>query len=854
MTKIAQIFLVSILIFSFKTGSGSEGDTTVIAGEKYKAGFFKKIFLGTHYRKEWTTPVTVAIFEIDTIMGGLTPIKQGGSRQTTNLRLKDSLGREYVIRSVDKTPSHALEKELRQTIAGDLIEDQTSAEHPFGPLTIAPMAKAAGLYYNTPRLFFIPYDTSFGEYTETFAGMLAYFEERPNEDMSHNPGSGYSKNVIGTEKLFENLYKDPDNKVDSRFYAKARLFDMLIGDWGRHEDQWRWASFKMENGTLYRPVPRDRDHAYFKFDGVLPRIASSKGAFPQFCNFDDKMKKMIGLNRSATSIDKAFLNELSKEEWKRAAEELQKSLPDSVIENAIRKMPEQMFKLHGEEIIKKLKSRRDLLSERAEEYYKYLSKHVDVIGSEKKEYISVRRLSNRMTEVLMLKSKDHNDTLFYRMFDERETEEVRIYGLGGDDEFHIYGHTHRGMKIRIIGGEGEDKFTDSSSVNGLTRKNIFYDTEEGNFFSGSEETKDMRSDKTKDSVNLYRHSGYRYNFTTFVPSFEFNPDDGLFLGAGLLRKTYGFRKYPQGSIHRLGLSYATQTSAVSLRYDGDFIKFKGDWNMNFDIRLYGPKYVLNYFGFGNETTHKDTSITYYRVKASQFIISPVLYKNLNRYWEFGFGPTYQYTNVEKTSGRFIATPEAALDSSNFKRHQFLGIKTYTSISTIDNKLNPQRGMRWKLGAAAYQGLEDPQQYINLSSDFAVYYTPKFPIKMTFASRVGGATNFGDFLFFQANTLGGTTNLRGYRRTRFYGRSSFFHNTELRLKLTKINFYLFPATIGLLGFYDYGRVWADRENSDRMHAGYGPGFYMQIYNKAVLTGTYGFSEDAGFLNVNVGFLF
>jgi hypothetical protein len=35
---------------------------------------------------------------------------------------------------------------------------------------------------------------------------------------------------------------------------------MLLGDWDRHEDQWRWSEFEKENGEHYfRPIPRDRD-------------------------------------------------------------------------------------------------------------------------------------------------------------------------------------------------------------------------------------------------------------------------------------------------------------------------------------------------------------------------------------------------------------------------------------------------------------------------------------------------------------------------------------------------------------------------------------------------------------------
>src|SRR5438045_372163 len=49
-------------------------------------------------------------------------------------------------------------------------------------------------------------------------------------------------------------------------------------------------------------------------------------------------------------------------------------------------------------------------------------------------------------------------------------------------------------------------------------------------------------------------------------------------------------------------------------------------------------------------------------------------------------------------------------------------------------------------------------------------------------KAGAATNIrNDYEFYQANTLGGPTNLRGYPRTRFAGKTSFYQNTKLRLK-------------------------------------------------------------------------
>jgi hypothetical protein len=37
---------------------------------------------------------------------------------------------------------------------------------------------------------------------------------------------------------------------DEDEYIKARLFDMLIGDWDRHYDQWRWAEQKKGSSYL----------------------------------------------------------------------------------------------------------------------------------------------------------------------------------------------------------------------------------------------------------------------------------------------------------------------------------------------------------------------------------------------------------------------------------------------------------------------------------------------------------------------------------------------------------------------------------------------------------------------------
>lgn len=122
-----------------------------------------------------------------------------------------------------------------------------------------------------------------------------------------------------------------------------------------------------------------------------------------------------------------------------------------------------------------------------------------------------------------------------------------------------------------------------------------------------------------------------------------------------------------------------------------------------------------------------------------------------------------------------------------------------------------------------------------------YLTPHFPFQITWAGRIGGAHNFGDYRFYQANTLGGTTNLRGYRITRYAGRSNIYANAEARLQLYRFNMYLFPGKLGVLGLIDHGRVFADNDESSRLfsglHRGIGGGVWLDVLRRAVVSGTY-----------------
>lgn len=87
-----------------------------------------------------------------------------------------------------------------------------------------------------------------------------------------------------------------------------------------------------------------------------------------------------------------------------------------------------------------------------------------------------------------------------------------------------------------------------------------------------------------------------------------------------------------------------------------------------------------------------------------------------------------------------------------------------------------------------------QPFIQLTASLALCRSFRFPLRLTLATRFGSTVNLSkDYEFFQAATLGGLSNLRGFGRTRFAGRQSTYNNTEVRLHLASgVDISILPA--------------------------------------------------------------
>jgi len=729
-----------------------------------------------------------------------------------------------------------------------------SSLNPVGALILPPLAKAAGVLHTYPTLVIIPDNPRLGEFREEFAGMLAQFERKPDEDQSEAERFGYSENIVGTTKLLEDLREDNDNRVDEWAYARARLFDMLIGDWDRHDEQWRWAEFKTENGIRFVAVPKDRDFAFVKFDGLMNRLGRKTGdiTLRRLVDFNERIPDVLGLNWQGSKPDLRFTASLTREDWVAIADSLKNALTDEVIEEAVRTWPDAVFEQIGPMTIRNLQARRDQLPSVASEYYDLLAETVDIVGSDKHERFEVSRLNADETRVVVRKTKKEGDIvreLYHRVFRHDETSELRLYGLGGNDQFIVEGEADDGVLVRMIGGDGADRFEDRSDIGGFGRMTRVYDTFEDTEAELGREAKSYFSSNL--AINSYEMRRFELNSTAPIAAFDYNSDDGVFIGGGIRHVRSGFRKDPYAAAHELSLTYSPRSRAANVYYDGSVVDVWRGFDAHLEAEALAARDFRNFYGLGNETPENNRWL--YRAELRTITAAPSLRRPIGGRSYVEFGPRAEFIRVEPGQGLTAGDPRVGFTEDELIDRYFTGFQTAIALDGRDSTLNTQAGIYWIAESEFNVGLRNAsERFARLASEIRLYYTLPILSQLTVALRAGGATNFGTFMFYQANTLGGSENLRGHRRSRFAGRSAAFGNAELRTKLLDFNIYLTRGELGVFGFFDQGRVWADDEDSDIWHRGYGGGLWITPFKLVVVTGSMGFSDEGRLFDLSIGF--
>ncbi|MEZ5007682.1 MAG: ShlB/FhaC/HecB family hemolysin secretion/activation protein [Chitinophagales bacterium] len=837
---------------------------TVCAGDIYTAGKAKQFWFGKNYRDIWDLSITVPVLDIE--KEGLYPLRKGGGQQSNSMRLEDSEGKQYVFRSVMKSAYKETPEFLRNTWGQNIVQDMMSGSHPYGAFVVPTLSKAANIYYTEPKLVYIPKQKQLGIYNETFGNELYLYEDRPAGNRKDLDGFGNSEKIIGINDLRPKLEGSYKHQVDQEWVLRSRIFDIWLHDWDRHDDQWRWASFKEGEKTIYRPIPRDRDQVFWTFDGPLPFLTSNF-VLKKFRTFKYHLKQPKHQSFNAKHFDKYFLNEMAAEDWIAQASFLQEQLTDSVIEKAFEAWPDEVYEKGGDEIVAKLKSRRDDLLIIATKMHQWLSKRVNVLGTENEDRFEIKRLKNGDTKVTVYdlsKEREKKDKYYERTFLKKETQEIRIYGLGDDDEFEIEGKSRKGIKIRIIAGTGDDTLKDVSNVVGLRKFTKLYDEKEGISFNKNKEIENRTSNQY--DVNDYnREETFNYNTYNPLVNFGSNFDDGFFLGAGMLATLQGFRGVPYKAKHNIGFSTAFRNGSFTFNYNLDrkntFHRIGFDYVFN--TTLQNPFYV-SYYGLGNETrtitkaeiSDEEEREKFHFVRLIDYQVSTGMKRTwINNRYTIEFGPSFQSSKVEVIDGRVSEANYIGLTANDKERKNFLG-GYFKGMIDVTEKTDARvtDGIKINFDAVYYNQIKAIDNFANIGGNFNYYVSFFKKMSTTFAIRTGAAVNFGDVPFYRTNSLGGKTNLRGYRQNRFSGKYMFYQNLDLRIKFYYWENRIFPFEFGVLGGFDYGRVWEPNEDSDVLHKGYSAGIWISPFKVVNLTFNYNISKEAKLFSFGFGFFF
>ncbi|GAA0878747.1 metallophosphoesterase [Algoriphagus jejuensis] len=810
---------------------------------QYQKGKLHRAFLGTNYRDTWAIPVTFPTLDLTKEKGGLTIEQRGGGMQTKSLRAKNPNDREFVLRSINKYPENAIPPPLRQTIAKDVVQDQISASHPYASVAVARLAESAKIIHTNPKIVYLPDDPLLGVFREDFGNALYLFEEREIA----SPDASDKVKFYSTDKMLKELHHDNDHEVRQKEVLKARLFDLWIADWDRHDDQWRWVAEKGKNGLEFSPMPRDRDQAFFLNEGFFPKIASRKWANPKFQGFGYELKNVNGFMFNGRYFDRSFMTDLDREDWEEEIDELLPKLSEEAIYSAFQDWPKEVRDQDAPVIQAKLLARKTWLKEKALEYYDFLADDVDVVGSNKDEEFEIRHLPDGKVDVEVRKiNKDGKleQRTYNRTFSPEETREIRLYGLKGDDRFIWEGEGNSEILIRVIPGEGDKELLDLAELNG--KKHLVYVPKK------KKATYSGPNLKIKEAPNpdylSYDRMAFKYDRIMPLASIEYNQDDGVFLGAGILWEKHGFKKKPYSAMHTVTGNYAVKTGAFNMEYKGRAVDVVRSWDLVWLADVKAPDYVFNYFGAGNESNfnREEFSINYYRSRFSWYELSTGLQTQLGDVGRFAVGPSYQVYRFdpEDNLDKFITSPDSDVDQAELDQTKYYaGVTALLEFDKRDNVRMPTRGYYFRQEIQHFQGINQfAKNYSAANTELRLYWAFKYPSKMVWANRVGGGKNFGSYEYFQGQILGGMNNLRGFRRYRYNGDAVFYNNLEFRLQLLNLQTPILPATVGMIGFYDVGRVWLKGEDSGTWHNSLGGGLWIAPVSQFVATFSVGFTKE------------
>ena len=789
-----------------------------------------KLVLGTFYTRAYDVEMPYPVLSLERFQVD----RLGGGMQTNSLHLKDADGGKWAMRSLDKVATRVLPWQLgRSSFVTGALELGMTGINPEASVAVPVFADALGVLHPEPTLYFLADQPALGPYRSLFRDRVVALEQRPN---SKAPGflvPPDAKKVRSTDKVLEKIVESPwKHRVDAEAFLRARLLDLFLGDWDRHEDQWRWADVEEDGRHTYLPIALDRDQAMASYDGAglfVARLMVPSARMLQ--PFDGQIHSLADLTRGARHLDRAILNSISRERWAEIAADVQAELTDARIDEALARWHREAFELDGARVTHILRARRDRLRDFATAFYEQLALDADVVASEKDDELELTWQPHGAVHVVL---RHEHQAYFERTFDPDDTRELRVYGLDGDDHFTISGAGPGRIDVRLIGGRGDDRFDGVDQPRGIDRLQV-YDMPGGATIDPQLDVDDERS--TQSALNHYDVTeNHDPDELSVSPRLVINPDVGSFYGVQVTGTVQGWKKHPFAAQHQVGAAVFTATPGLALDYRGDFprsIAWRLDQTLEGLVRT--PTDTRNFFGYTNRYVGSDIDSAFYRVLQSRYEGRYTL--------SYDFEGSPSRVGVQAVGAGFIteAPADRFVSISRDVRPDALGTRVYGGLrlfaqtNTFDDAIRPTQGAQ--LGASV-EG-RDEVRGGQLSMTARVVAAAAIPFdrerRVVFLTRGVVEGIVGPHPFFLAPTLGAPL-LRAYRYNQFTGNVAFAHSNDLRIDVLRFTRGV-PGSLGIDLSADYGRVFDTPIPSTLWHLSLGGGLWWCPFDRFAVSVSY-----------------
>ncbi|MEM6531773.1 MAG: hypothetical protein AAF654_04085 [Myxococcota bacterium] len=827
--------------------------------------------VGDFYRDSYTLDLEFDVLDIASVDGGLIPVSIGGGSQTNSIRFVSPTGVQWAARATTKDSTRYLPYPFnRVPTLRYFMEEGFTGIHPSAATTVPPLASALGILHTRPELFYLPDQDSIGTFRGFISDEVILLERRPEEpdEGALPPNLGGDLNEFGqvkydsTMKTLSRVREKPwKRRIAQEEWLRARLLDLFLGDWDRHQDQWRFARIQQADGTeLYRPIPRDRDQACAHYDGAFLWVARlALPAIRRLRPFDEEIGDITWLTYNAKPVDAMFMNSIGYARWMEIAREVEAALTDAVIDEGMASWPKSAYDLHGKSIERSLKTRRGQIVEAAEDFFYQVNEAVEILGSEKSDLIEVDYQDDRRVTV-RLRRKKTEELYFERSFVPGETEQIRIYALDGKDELVVSGDPHSRIDIRFVGGSQKDEVRAREGRLSAGAIKV-YDRDKGLKIDSSISVDDERSSdsyRNQYDFNDPHHEPVRFSA---IPTFLFNADDGILLqGSGGLTLA-GFKRIPYSASHSLSAAVATTTAGAQLRYRGHFPDTV--FSLDQELELFGttPLYTRNFFGFTSEFIDpNDAPIgrDFYRLRELRLEGRyGLIGRTLSNAMRIGVRGLAEFVDVEATDGRFVV---AATDvtAESLQNRFYAGGQAFVELNTLDNSGYPKRGLFAQVAATVRTDVTTgTESQIGTSGLFSAVVGTAIPFdrsqRFVLSTRARVQQIIGDFPFYHAPTLG-DADLRAYNDEQLAGNGVFAQSTDLRVEVLRFKTGL-PGALGFAASIDHGYAFGSDVVSEDYNVVVGGSVFWSILDLVGLNVAYFRGLDDGSrLTVGIGPLF